>query len=574
VNPVTTYCPTCDSEDCRCDVVTLIRAAERGESNTREVGNAPTEPTKDAEETGSVGSVGFVGGVKHWEKPLPLTQLPDLAPFPTAALPAFVRDHVEAKARHTQTPADVAGCIALSVLGTIWGGRARVAVDSDWHEPLNIWVAVLLNSGERKSPVFSSVTAPLYEAEMELYEDVKPKIREATQRKKIAEEARDNTLRRAGKEEDRLIRAGLEDDAIALAQKVDEIEVPPRPRLQADDATPEAVAKLLARSPHSAIGIHSDEGDIFDLMGGRYSRNGQANLGIFLKGHVGTTYTRDRGSGEEELIERPAITMGLAVQPQVPYGILRNTPEMREKGVIPRFLWSSPVTNQGHRDNRTGDIPPSVVATYRKRIKGFASSAYKSETVRTIKLSPEARERLHQFMDILETQLGEGGRLEFMRDWANKLPGATVRIAGLLHCAEEYEGEISRATFDRAIYLANYFLNHTMKMFTEAELDPVVRRAGAILRWIERNRQDGFSRWRELNGEIVFTQRDLHQSLNGTFRRATDLDEPLRLLVEHDYIRRVPVETKPTGRKPSPHYQINPELRGTPTEPAKERVRA
>lgn len=514
-------------------------------------GNSPTEPTEHPLEGGYVTSVGSVGG--FWEKPLPLSQLPDLAPFPISSLPDFTQPFVAGIAEHTQTPTDLAGCLTLSVLGTLFGGRVRVAIEPGWDEPLNIWTVVLLYSGERKSPVFRTITKPLYELESELYEEVRPAIVEAQAQRKIAEIARDQAQATAGKTEDAVAREEKTADAVHAAARVEEIVVPPRPRLQTDDVTAEAIAGLLAASPHGAIGVHSDEADIFDLMAGRYS-DGKANLGVFLKGHSGTPFTRDRRSGEMEYIARPAITMGLAVQPAI-IKQLAARPEMREKGIVPRFLWSWPETNLGDRRSRRTTVPTEVIERYERTVKRLGRARYNARAVDVVEMSPEAREQIYRLMDVIEVQLGEGGRLEFMRDWANKLVGATARIAGLIHFGEEREGEISVGTVDRAITLAHYFLNHTMKVFTEADLDPLVRKAHAIVRWIERNKRDSFS------------QREIHQQLNGTFKRAADLDGPLRLLVEHDYIRPVQTPAAPTGRKPSQRYEVNPELLGAPTEP-------
>ena len=60
-------------------------------------------------------------------------------------------------------------------------------------------------------------------------------------------------------------------DAIGAAQIADAIEVPPIPRLVADDITPEAAASLLAEQG-GRLAIISAEGGIFDIIAGRYSQ--------------------------------------------------------------------------------------------------------------------------------------------------------------------------------------------------------------------------------------------------------------------------------------------------------------
>jgi len=51
-------------------------------------------------------------------------------------------------------------------------------------------------------------------------------------------------------------------------------------------------------------------------------------------------------------------------------------------------------------------------------------------------LSDEAEALSEQFYNALEPRLGKDGDLEHMADWAGKLHGAVLRIAGLLHAVE------------------------------------------------------------------------------------------------------------------------------------------
>ncbi|WP_228450117.1 DUF3987 domain-containing protein [Streptomyces alkaliterrae] len=71
------------------------------------------------------------------------------------------------KLRPSQRAMDAAGSLALSVLATAAGGRSVVQVRGRWREPVNLYVVVALPPANRKSAVFSAMTAPLYEAESE-----------------------------------------------------------------------------------------------------------------------------------------------------------------------------------------------------------------------------------------------------------------------------------------------------------------------------------------------------------------------------------------------------------------------
>ena len=168
-------------------------------------------------------------------------------------------------------------------------------------------------------------------------------------------------------------------------------------------------------------------------------------------------------------------------------------------------------------------------------------------------LDAGAAERLRHFEAWLEPQLSEFGELGRMTDWGGKIVGAMVRIAGLLHMADLAGADspwtlpIPEATIERAISLAMYLIPHAKAAFAEMGADENIEKAKAILRWIEHNGLDSF------------TKRDVHQGTRGTFKRATDLDAPLAVLLERGFIRqREEASTGGPGRHPSPTYEVNP----------------
>lgn len=93
--------------------------------------------------------------------------LPD---FPTHVLPNVLRRWVEAESHATQTPADLAALLSLAVCSATIARRLVVQPRSGWPEPVNLFVAVLLESGNRKSAVFKDAMKPLQELEAELIE--------------------------------------------------------------------------------------------------------------------------------------------------------------------------------------------------------------------------------------------------------------------------------------------------------------------------------------------------------------------------------------------------------------------
>jgi putative DNA primase/helicase len=103
----------------------------------------------------------------------------DLPRFPVEALPDVLRDWVTAESHATQTPPDLSALLSLAVCSTAIARRVDVVPRRGWREPTNLFVAVLLEPGNRKSAVFSDCVRPLREVESERIEYARPAVARA-----------------------------------------------------------------------------------------------------------------------------------------------------------------------------------------------------------------------------------------------------------------------------------------------------------------------------------------------------------------------------------------------------------
>jgi replicative DNA helicase len=291
-------------------------------------------------------------GGRGWELPVPFGAIGEVSAFPVEVLPGWLGEYVAGVATATQTPPDLAGMLALAVLATVAAGAVEVEPRSGWREPLCLFVAVGMDAGTRKSSVFSAMTRPVADFEREQAAAALPGITEKAVLRRIADQAAATAEAAAGKAP-----AGKQEEAraeaIARAAEAASLVVPPLPRWLVDDATPEALAGLLAT--YGGIALLSPEGDVFDQMAGRYNQSSGPNLGVYLKGHAGDLLKVDRRGRPPEYVERPCLTIGLAVQPEVLRG-LASRPGFGGRGLLARFLYSLPPSLVGHRQPGT---PPS-----------------------------------------------------------------------------------------------------------------------------------------------------------------------------------------------------------------------
>jgi hypothetical protein len=279
-------------------------------------------------------------------------------------------------------------------------------------------------------------------------------------------------------------------------------------------------------------------------------------LTSIYKGHAGIDIRIDR-------IGRPAITTGLAVQPDVLRG-LANRPSFRGRGLLGRYLYSMPKDTLGTRKTKGTPVSRQVRDNYQHKIKSLLGLEPKKVNgvpePHTLTFDQDAQAVMEGFVGWIEPKLADGGELGDMTDWAGKLAGAVARIAGILHifdrAGEEapWEHQIDADVVKRAIKIGMYLIPHAKYAMAFMGSDPAVEDAKYILRWIER-------------GTVkIFTKRDALEGTKARFGKVSELENALELLVAHGYIREDPNQPqhRGPGRKPSPRYEVNPIFKSQP----------
>lgn len=469
-----------------------------------------------------------------WETPLPFDEY-DLPTFPVDALPETVRRYVLAVAESTQTSVDMAAVEALGVGSLCSQGKYFIRGNADWAEPLNIYTVVILPPAERKSSVLSMMIRPVEEYEKEENSRRNAGIIESQMVLSRLEKERRSLVERASKGK------ATEEEVRAKATEIAKYE-PVKPlRLFVDDVTSEKLTSVLAENKGCAA-VVSAEGGIFDIISGLYSRN--VNIDVFLKGHSGDTIRVDRIGRASESIIHPALTMVLAVQPEVLNGLMSNN-TFRGRGLTARFLYAMPKSTVGSRSFSTNPIPEGVRARYQALIETILSSDNEQEP---ISLDDGAREVLETLFNEVEGRLK--GDLAEISDWAGKFVGAVLRISGILHVMKYPKDSmfdaVDRETMEHAVTIGRYFLAHAKAAYSLMGADTVNKDAQHLLSFIKRERLAEFSR------------RDAMR-LCRSFKTADSLQPVLNRLCEYGYIAVKPQEpVSGIGRRPSETYVTNP----------------
>jgi hypothetical protein len=170
-------------------------------------------------------------------------------------------------------------------------------------------------------------------------------------------------------------------------------------------------------------------------------------------------------------------------------------------------------------------------------------------TTTVLHFGEDAHALLVRFMEQFEPRLGPHGDLHEITDWAGKLTGFLVRIAGILHLADGNASlTIDATTLSRALAMETYFVEHALAAFGQAGAHKGSDVAARIVRWVRRN------------GTTSFSRRELYEAIKGRLGGVDELDDPLDRLVELNYLRRIATHRSGPGRAPSPRFEVNPHV--------------
>ena len=150
----------------------------------------------------------------------------------------------------------------------------------------------------------------------------------------------------------------------------------------------------------------------------------------------------------------------MSIQPQVLEGLVTNE-VFRGRGLTARFLYSMPISSVGTRKFETTSISDECKTLYRELC--FDLLGIKQlDTAEILTLSEEAHILSANFANELEPRLIDD--LDSMADFAGKLHGAVLRIAGILHIVDQLvfapNTPLPKETMQAAIQIGFYFLEH------------------------------------------------------------------------------------------------------------------
>lgn len=480
--------------------------------------------------------------------------------YPLDVLPDWLRRHVVSVTEACQVPSELPFLLSLTGLSVASANKARVEVRPGYTEPAHLWTVAVLPPASRKSAVFNHMVRPLREWEEDRAREARPERKRMLDRKEVAEKRLEKAKRAASKAGDGKGAGELRQQMREAREQLEEMDVPSLPRLVASDVTSEELARLMANN-NGRIAVLAPEGDIFRIMAGRYSDG--LNFDTYKRAWTGGEPIRDDRVGREGThVPRPALTLGITIQPSV-LDTLEAKESFRGEGLLGRFLYGMPDSGIGSRKTGT-DVPPldeEAAEAYRRNLRRLLKTdpkAVDSEGMyvpHTLPLADAAVDVWDAFTREVEEMLGTGGRLEHVRDWGGKLVGHSLRTAVLLHAAQRvgrgeapWGGPVSGKAMRGGVQVGRAAVGHALRVFDRLEMEQDHQLARYVLR-----------RLRDLD-QGAPSVRDLHRACQGKaeLESVEDLRDVLSTLEAHNYIQVQEVRSAGPGRSPSPTILLHP----------------
>lgn len=476
------------------------------------------------------------------------------AAFPVDALPKGMAAAVREVADAVQVDPAIPATAFLGAAAGAVGAHTRVVITETWSRWANLYLAVVADSGDGKSPGFAPALAPLESIGERLREEADEAKRRAhvmlpMLRQQLASMQKGN---------------GLLADMLVLQEQVEEAEgdIARDARAVVDDVTPERLAQLLADNG-GVLTAWNDEGALLGHMLGLYAQT--PNLDVFLKAWDGSTLTIDRKGGNGTpgaalVVKAPRLTVVSAVQPAVVarLGEPRHR-DLLDRGVVGRLLIAWPASTAGKRMlSGRAQAPYRAVPAWNATLAGMAT-AEACEVV----FAPDAQRAFLVWHDRVESALPLGRAYGEVRPFAVKVRDAVPRLAGLF---ARLEGRRIVGTDDvsRAVALGEYYLTHAGAV-VESWAGGSVGVARRILAAVHAKvpTGEGVTRCSECPDGPAFHVRDAARWVRRV--PTEELTAALEVLEQHGYVRPLDPEEgygaagRKVGKK-SPHVVVNPRM--------------
>jgi hypothetical protein len=459
----------------------------------------------------------------------------------------------------------------LVMAGGAIGTSRMLAIKEGHTQRACSYAAVVGPPGSAKTPALELIVEPAHAESERLREEWEKEM-----------EVYANDLR----EYEKAMKANKKDGGEKLAK-------PKKPilrRLTVSDATAESLVSILNENPRGVVLVRDELIGWVKAMN-CYREGGKgADQQFWLSAWSGVTVEVDRKKTHDQgplIARKPFVGVigGLVPEKLSTLRGDRRNERAAQDGFMDRILFSYPrelpITGETWQE-----VSPDARESWRRAynairgikavpvVEGIGPVRRRPYYVR---LTAEARVEWQRFTyDHAAEVNGDDFPVHLKEPWS-KLRGYCGRLALIVHYLRWAGGEIAgdKADVDdesmrRAVALVDYFKSHARRVYSAIEADPRIKEAKRVIRWVwTRQFSESLNSLKGAQRNIV-SRSDIHAGVWGGSRRVEELEGVLDLLCKLNYLRQKEDKEHPgRGRKPSPQFEVNPEIL-TPGNPFRE----
>lgn len=393
-------------------------------------------------------------------------------PFPTDVLPEPLQSMVRGAARQTNAPESLCAAAGLGISSASMGSAYAVQSGQGRETRGNLYLLAFADSGTGKGQSFNAMAAPWYEAANCMMEkwnnEERPRLLADLESAKAdlergKKDRHNNASREAAATALETIREAMKRKT--AAEKAFECE----PLLNIGNATAEAIAETLSRSPGEASAIISSEArdNVANLLG-RYSNDGKgSDEAIFLQAYSGDPVTHKRKSKDAITLQSPCLTLCLAVQPDI-WDRMAGDARLMESGFLARSMafdsHAPPMRPSAY------PIPTGTADAWRGVVHALLACRANPNPPSTVIPTPEAREVLDSLANEAADKREEAGEWKWCSSFASRLAENAWRLAlvfhGIQHPQDAASRPLTRDTAAAAETVARWFFAETLALLS------------------------------------------------------------------------------------------------------------
>jgi len=338
--------------------------------------------------------------------------------------------------------------------------------------PLSEFFLTIGESGERKSAADNHAKRPHSAWQKEEYSRFNDDLRRFKDNHEAFEKARKEAIHKG--------------ESFTLPEPA----APRMPMLFSEDPTFEGIFKLLETGLPS-IGIFSDEGG--RMLGGHAmnAENRLKTIASLSKLWDGAAIDRVRAGDGSRILYGRRCSVHLMAQPGAAASFL-NDGVSADQGILSRFLAVHPESTKGTRlyadmDLRNNAALAAYNATVDRLLRSWRWDQDTGELeLRTVKLSPAARQMWIAYHDHIEVQQTPDGAYRSITAFASKSAEHAARLAAIIQLFDDPDAQlIDPERMTHGIKLVDFYLSEAIRLKQLAADNQDLVLAEKLLEWFK-----------------------------------------------------------------------------------------